>query len=79
MSHRRSSSHAFLKHFRRSLQTHRLIDSWRVLHPLDSDYSYYSEVHDVYTRIDLLCVDHLTLELLQASSIGNITISDPPQ
>lgn len=73
---RPSHSQAFLKHFCRSLQSHRFQDSWRVLHPLDRDYSYYSKVHDIYTRIDLICVDHLTLELLQALSIGNITISD---
>lgn len=29
----------------------------------------------MYTRIDLLCVDHLTLELLQLVSIEHITIS----
>lgn len=75
--HRRPShSNAFLKRFRRSLQNHRLIDSWRVLHPSDRDYSYYSKVHDVYTGIDFICIDHLTLELLQASTIANLTISD---
>lgn len=40
------------------------------------DYIYYSKVHDVYTRIDLLCVDHGALELLQSAETGNITISD---
>lgn len=78
-SHRRPShSHAFLKHFRKALhlQSHFLMDSWRVLHPSEKDFSYYSNVYNVYTRIDLLCVDHPILELLQLASIGNITIAD---
>lgn len=76
-SHKRSShSNAFLKHFRKSLQTHRLLDSWRTLHPVDRDYSYYSKVHDTYTRIDMIYVDHVALEWLQTSSIGTITLSD---
>lgn len=44
--------------------------------PSDRDYSYDLKVHDVYTRIDPIWVDHLALELLQASSIGSLTISD---
>lgn len=57
-------------------QSHLLLDSGRILHPSDRDFSYYSKVHNVYTCIDLLFVDHLTLELLQALSIENITISN---
>lgn len=76
-SHRGPShSFVFLKYFRKTLQTHLSVDSWSVLDPNDRDFSYYSKVHDVYTRIDLLCVDHPTLEILQSSSIENITISD---
>lgn len=76
-SHTRSPhSFAFLKHFRKTIQSHLLLDCWRVLHPSDRDFSYYSKVHDVYTRIDHIYVDRATLEFLQEASIGNITISD---
>lgn len=76
-SHVRSPhSYAFLKHFRKTLQSHLLIDCWRVLHPSDRDYSYYSKIHDIYTRIDHIYVDRHTLQFLQTASIGNISISD---
>lgn len=76
-SHRRHThSHAFLKRFCKSLLASGLVDSWRVLHPSDSDFSYYSKVHSVYIHIDLLYVDRPTLKLLQCSSIENITILD---
>lgn len=76
-SHTRSPhSFAFLKHFRKTIQSHLLLDCWRVLLPSDRDFSYYSKVHDVYTRIDHIYVDRATLEFLQEASIGNITISD---
>lgn len=75
-SSRPSSSYAFLKHLHKSLQAHLLLDSWRVLHPTGRDFSYYSAVHDIYTRIDHIYVDRPSLELLQSASIGNITISD---
>lgn len=42
----------------------------------DRDYTYYSTVHDLYTRIDLLYIDQPALELLKSLSIGHITISD---
>lgn len=76
-SHARPScSYAFLKHFCKALQSHLLIDSWRVLHPTGRDFSYYSKVNNVYPRIDHISVDRPTLKLLQSASIGNITISD---
>lgn len=71
-----SHSYAFLKHFRKSFQSHLLLDSWRVLHPKERDFSYHSAVHDVYTRIDHIYVDRSTLELVQSAFIGNITLSD---
>lgn len=76
-SHARPShSYAFLKHFRRTIQSHLLTDSWRALRPLDRDFSYYSTVHNVYTRIDHIYVDRNILELLQSADIGSISISD---
>lgn len=67
---------AFLKHFRKSLQAHHLIDCWRLLQPTGRDYSYFSATHNVYTRIDLLVMDQLTLDSLSGASIGSIMILD---
>lgn len=46
------------------------------MHASEKGYSYYSTVHRVYTRIDLLLVDQSSLELLADSTIDQITISD---
>lgn len=51
------------------------MDSWRILHTSGRNFSYYLKVQFTYTRIDLLCVDHFTLESLQLASIENIIIS----
>lgn len=47
-NNRPTHSYAFPKHFFKTLQL--------------QNFSYYSKVHDVYTRIDILYVDHFTLE-----------------
>lgn len=52
------------------------MDSWRILHPSGLTFSYYSKLHYINARIDLLCVDHFTLASLQLTSIENITILD---
>lgn len=75
-SSRSAHSFAFLKHFRKSLQAHHLVDCWRLLHPVDRDYSYFSATHNVYTRIDLLLMDQYSLDSLSGASIGSITLSD---
>lgn len=72
---RPTQSNAFLKHFRKALQTHLLVDSWRAQQTNDKDFSYYSNIHDVYTRINIVYVNQ-TLELLIDSTIEQITISD---
>ena len=69
-------SNAFLRHFRRTLQGHTLVDCWRALHATERDYSYFSSVHKVYTRIDMLLVDQDALDLLLGATIDQITISD---
>ena len=52
------------------------LDIWRVRNPNERDYSYYSHVHDVYTRIDLFLIAS-SLELnVQACEYLPRTLSD---
>lgn len=73
---RSTHSFAFLKHFRKTLQSHHLVDCWRVLHSTDKDFSYYSATHAVYTSTDMVMMDQFSLETLSSASIGSITLSD---
>lgn len=60
----------------KSLQAHHFVDCWRLLHPTDRDYSYFSATHNVYTRIDFMLMNQYSLDFLAGASIGSITISD---
>lgn len=75
-ANRSTHSHAFLRHFRKTLQGHTLVDCWRALHASEKDFSYYSSVHKMNTRIDLLLVDQGSLDMLLDATIDQITISD---
>lgn len=53
-----------------------LCDSWRLTHPNDLDYSFYSHPQGVYTRIYYIFLLHPLLANLSKSSIGNILHCD---
>ena len=53
-----------------------LIDPWRITHPNKRYYTYHSSVHDTYSRLDYLMVDHGVLEYVIKTSIGIISICD---
>uniref|UniRef100_A0A8C5PAU0 Reverse transcriptase domain-containing protein n=1 Tax=Leptobrachium leishanense TaxID=445787 RepID=A0A8C5PAU0_9ANUR len=61
---------------RRRLHDLQLIDVWRVLHPLDRDFTYFSSVHSSYTRIDYLFVSHFELSSVTEAKIHSRTWSD---
>lgn len=58
------------------LNLSQLVDVWRLLHPIDRDYSFYSPVHDCYSRTDFFLLRHRDLSLLHSAQIGSITWSD---
>lgn len=55
---------------------HQLVDVWRIQHPSTKDYTYYSAVHDTYSRLDYISVEHRSLEIVVKTLIGIKTISD---
>lgn len=64
-------SHEAIRYVKQRLRCLHLVDSWRVLHERDRDFSYYSKIHNVYSRIDMLLIDYVN-----SSTIESITMSD---
>lgn len=60
----------------KKLQVQQLIDVWRVLHPKESDYTFYSQVHATYSRLDYFLVDHSLLDSVTGTKIEIQTLSD---
>ena len=58
------------------LKSKNMIDIWRLQHPTDRDYSYFSHVHRSYTRIDYFFVDAKLISNVVQSKYHNILISD---
>lgn len=69
-------SHPYLRCIKKALQTVRLVDIWRVQHPSERDYTFYSVPHDSYSRIDYVMVSQSLLPAGVSSSIGIQTVSD---
>lgn len=64
------------KTFRQLIRKHGLYDLWRINHPTDRSYSFYSHPHMTHTRIDYFFGNLLTLRMLSDASIAPITWSD---
>lgn len=64
------------KQIGRLLNLSQLIDVWRLIHPTEKDYSFYSNPHGSYSHIDYFLLRHRDLPILKSATIGNITWSD---
>lgn len=53
-----------------------LIDAWRLFHPGERDYMFFSRPHHSYSRIDYLMIPHGQLQAIRDTNIGSITWSD---
>lgn len=54
----------------------KVVDIWRLQHPSDHDYSFYSHVHKSYTRIDYFLADSRLISDIDQIKYHNIIISD---
>ena len=53
-----------------------LVDIWRILHPQDREYTFYSNQHASYSRIDYFLISKQLVSKTVTASIGNIVLSD---
>ena len=53
-----------------------MVDVWRVMHPTERDYTYYSSSHLTYARLDRFLVTDRTQHRVSGTDIGVISISD---
>lgn len=53
-----------------------MVDIWRLQHPTERDYSYFSHVHKSYTKIDYFLVDAKLISNIEHTKYHNILISD---
>lgn len=70
-------------------QSRGLTDIWRLQHPTNCDYSFYSRVHTLYTRIDYLlansplslCVSDSKYQFINFGSLPSFNFNEglPPQ
>lgn len=68
-----SNSTVTLNNLIRSLN---LVDAWRLQHPTNRDYSFFSHVHKSYTRIDYFLTDNKLTSDIISTKYHNILISD---
>ena len=53
-----------------------MFEAWHFLHPTDRQYSFYSHVHQTYSRIDYFFMDKTLLPNLWQCTYESIVISD---
>lgn len=58
------------------LKNRNLVDIWRVQHPSEREYSFYSSVHKSYSRIDYFLISSNLISYITNSKYHNILISD---
>lgn len=58
------------------IKTRNMVEIWRLQHPTDKEFSFYSHVHKSYTRIDYFLIASELLPSVTNSTYHNILISD---
>ncbi|MGL5901954.1 MAG: endonuclease/exonuclease/phosphatase family protein, partial [Cetobacterium sp.] len=64
------------KSVKKFMDTYKIIDPWRTLHPNTRQYSYYSPVHQTYTRIDYFLIDSKLLQQTKHCNYETLMLSD---
>ncbi|CAH2252517.1 Hypothetical predicted protein [Pelobates cultripes] len=65
-----------IRSIRQSMEALRLVDCWRTLHPTVKDFTYYSALHNRYSRIDYILIAQEGLSHLRGAKIETGTWSD---
>lgn len=52
------------------------VDVWRFYHPTAKEFSFYSQVHQTYSRIDYFFLDKALLPSVKQCEYSSIVISD---
>lgn len=68
-----SSSARYIQAF---LSDYGICDVWCSLHPSDREYSFFSHVHHIYSRIDYFFIDCQLIPLVHSCAYQRIVISD---
>lgn len=58
------------------LHSVQMVDAWRLFHPGERDYKFFSKPHQAYSRIDYFLIPHRCLQAVRDTAIGSITWSD---
>lgn len=53
-----------------------LVDTWRLTHTTERDYTFFSSPHKQYSQIDLIFVSQRDLSNLETAEIGIVSLSD---
>lgn len=53
-----------------------LVDTWRVLHPNEKAFTFFSGVHKTCSRIDFILTPKVALNNVKSCTIGDIITSD---
>ena len=53
-----------------------LVDLWRLMNPSQNYFSFYSNPHKMYSRIDMILIPNVSIDRVTKSDIGSIFISD---
>lgn len=61
---------------KKMLNRMQLIDAWRISHLKDRDYTFFSQVHKSFSRLDYILIEHQLVPFLKVAEIKAITLSD---
>lgn len=64
------------KTIQKFMEKYKIIDPWRTQNPNRRQYSFYSPVHQTYTRIDFFLIDYNLLPLIKNCDYETIMLSD---
>ena len=76
MSHALGTGDYQLRGIKKKIYQCQLVNVWRAQHPREWGYTFDSLVHDTYSRLDYILVEHRFLETVEKSSIEIASLSD---